>query len=839
MKRNILLSIAIFFSAILAVAAEITRDERHYLDFLYSIMNPADKADRSEQFYLDNAVRPALRARKEMPWGESVSERDFKHFVLPLRVNNEAIDPHRPAFYNELRDRVKGMSMADAILEINHWCHEKVTYQPSDGRTHSPLQSVSSAIGRCGEESTFTVAALRSMGIPARQVYTPRWAHTDDNHAWVEAWADGKWYFLGACEPEPVLNLGWFNAPASRGMLMHARVPGKDYDGPEEVLGRAEGNTDINVTSNYAPVDTISVTIVDRNGNPVKDANVTFRVYNYAEFYPVASKLTDSKGEASLVTGLGDLLVWATDGQLFGMKKLRVGTDRNAIIRLDHDRSASISMDLDIVPPAPGKSTVEVSEQQRFNNNQRAAHEDSIRNTYTASFFSSSDPRIIASSQFIDSTACQILKASRGNYHTIEKFLFSAKDRTKAIKLLQSLTEKDLTDVTESVLKDHYAAIDTKSPLFAQYVMSPRIANEELTEFRSTFLNHFSPKQVEAFRKKPVSWVKYVADSIDCSLSWYPAQATMSPAAVLKTKSTSTLSRDIFFVAGARSFGIPARINPINGKTQWADKSGKWNDAAFETTDDSPEINKSALKLSFNATKIVDDPKYYTHFTISSIEKGEPQLLTYPDFQPLSENFAKGEFLDDGQYMIVTGQRLADGSVLAHIDIFPMEQQDRDLPLTLREDSNAIQVMGNFDAETKFMPLDAPDECSILSTTGRGYYVLALVEPNNEPSNHFLRDIAAESTALESLSCPIILLYESKDAINRIEQGLLPNMPNTTTIGIDTDKKILKQLVENLRLDSSQQPTVIIADTFNRVVFISQGYSIGLGRTIADIFRQL
>ena len=81
-------------------------------------------------------------------------------------------------------------------------------------------------------ESTFTVAALRSIGIPARQVYTPRWAHTDDNHAWVEAWADGKWYFLGACEPEPVLNLAWFNEPASRAMLMHTRAFG-DYEGPD------------------------------------------------------------------------------------------------------------------------------------------------------------------------------------------------------------------------------------------------------------------------------------------------------------------------------------------------------------------------------------------------------------------------------------------------------------------------------------------------------------------------------------------------------------------------------------------------------------------------------
>ena len=152
-----------------------------------------------------------------MPWGKNIPHREWRHFVLPLRINNEALDNHRPEFYAELKDRVKGLSMKDAILEVNHWCHEKATYEPSDSRTHSPLATVSSAIGRCGEESTFTVGALRAVGIPARQIYTPRWAHTDDNHAWVEAWADGQWYFLGACEPEPVLNLGWFNAPASRG----------------------------------------------------------------------------------------------------------------------------------------------------------------------------------------------------------------------------------------------------------------------------------------------------------------------------------------------------------------------------------------------------------------------------------------------------------------------------------------------------------------------------------------------------------------------------------------------------------------------------------------------
>ena len=81
---------------------------------------------------------------------------------------------------------------------------------------------VKTAYGRCGEESTFTVAALRSVGIPTRQVYTPRWAHTDDNHAWVEAWVDvnGTSWVLAN---EPVLNLGWFNAPASGYADAHQR----------------------------------------------------------------------------------------------------------------------------------------------------------------------------------------------------------------------------------------------------------------------------------------------------------------------------------------------------------------------------------------------------------------------------------------------------------------------------------------------------------------------------------------------------------------------------------------------------------------------------------------
>ena len=328
-----------------------TPQERDAMTFLYAYMPVGDITDYPGDFYLEN-VRCALSVRQEMSWGRSVSDELFRHFVLPVRVNNECLDDSRRVFHDELKPRVEGLSMYDAVLEVNHWCHEKANYQPSDARTSSPLATVRTAYGRCGEESTLLVAALRSVGIPARQVYTPRWAHTDDNHAWVEAWADGRWHFLGACEPEPVLDLGWFNAPASRGMLMHTKVFGY-YDGPEEVMKTTANYTEINVISNYAACAPLTVTVTDTAGSPVEGATVEFKLYNYAEFYTVSRKTSDVRGRASLSAGLGDMLVTAVCDGRFGVRKVSFGRETEATVVLEHAIGDEFSFPVDIVPRQP------------------------------------------------------------------------------------------------------------------------------------------------------------------------------------------------------------------------------------------------------------------------------------------------------------------------------------------------------------------------------------------------------------------------------------------------------------------------------------------------------
>ena len=124
------------------------RQEREAMEFLYAYMPVGDVADYSPQLYLDG-VRTVFRAREEMPWGREVPEELFRHFVLPLRVNNETLDEFRTECYEDLSGRVRNLSMHDAVLEVNHWCHERVTYTPSDARTSSPLASIRTGYGRC------------------------------------------------------------------------------------------------------------------------------------------------------------------------------------------------------------------------------------------------------------------------------------------------------------------------------------------------------------------------------------------------------------------------------------------------------------------------------------------------------------------------------------------------------------------------------------------------------------------------------------------------------------------------------------------------------------------
>ena len=815
---------------------KLAADEQEALKFLYAYMPLADVTDYPTSFFADN-VRLSFKARNEMSWGKNVPELLFRHFVLPIRVNNEPLDASRAYFYKELKNRIKNLSMHDAILEINHWCHEKVTYQPADARTSSPLQTLRTATGRCGEQSTFAVAALRAMGIPARQVYTPRWAHTDDNHAWVEAWADGKWYFLGACEPEPVLNLGWFNAPASRAMLMHTRAFG-NYNGPEEVLQRTNNFTEINLTSNYAPTAEVKFVVKDADGKPVNGAKVEFKIYNYAEFYTAVTKQTDAQGRTSLSAGMGDLLIWASKDGNYGYSKASFGKDNTVTITLNHnmlsDKSkASFEEEtFNIVPPAENAKTPYVSDEMRKENNRRFAYEDSIRKAYTATFLTKEQ------AEKINPRAAEYLVKSRGNKQTIIDFLARHKDNeARALGILATLSDKDLRDIPTEILEDNFTAKTNQ--------LSPRVEDEMITiPFKNYIEKAFAGKTTEMFRKDPTALVTWINKNIRIAPEYNALQIAQTPVGVMESKTTDERSRDIFFVDVARSLGIEARKDAVTGKVQYM-KDGKWMDVKFDSKEQATAPT-GKLVLTYEPSAFLDDPKYYNHFTISRIVNGSPQLMNFEEGQAdmgngtcWSNTFKNGYSFDTGTYMLTTGTRLASGSVLAATRIFNIEKgKTTTLPLDIRQDANDVSVIGQFNSES-IISKDGKD-VSILSQTGRGYYILAVLGVGQEPTNHALHDIEKERAAFESWGRPVVLLFESEADAKKFQKDEFGSLPSTVQYAIDKNGAIREQIAREMKLQSkTQMPMFIIADTFNRVVFSSQGYTIGLGEQMKNVFKKL
>ena len=815
---------------------KLTADEQEALKFLYAYMPLADVTDYPTSFYADN-VRLSFKARNEMSWGKNVPELLFRHFVLPIRVNNEPLDASRAYFYKELKERIKNLSMHDAILEINHWCHEKVTYQPADARTSSPLQTLRTATGRCGEQSTFAVAALRAMGIPARQVYTPRWAHTDDNHAWVEAWADGKWYFLGACEPEPVLNLGWFNAPASRAMLMHTRAFG-NYNGPEEVLQRTNNFTEINLTSNYAPTAEVKFEVKDTDGKPVSGAKVEFKIYNYAEFYTAVTKQTDAQGRTSLSAGMGDLLIWASKDGKYGYSKASFGKDNTVTITLNHnvlsDKSkASFEEEtFNIVPPAENAKTPYVSDEMRKENNRRFAYEDSIRKAYTATFLTKEQ------AEKINPRAAEYLVKSRGNKQTIIDFLARHKDNeARALGILATLSDKDLRDIPTEILEDNFTAKTNQ--------LSPRVEDEMISiPFKNYLEKAFAGKTAEMFRKDPTALVTWINKNIRIAPEYNALQIAQTPVGVMESKTTDERSRDIFFVDVARSLGIEARKDVVTGKVQYM-KDGKWMDVKFDSKEQATAPT-GKLVLTYEPSAFLDDPKYYNHFTISRIVNGSPQLMNFEEGQAdmgngtcWSNTFKNGYSFDTGTYMLTTGTRLASGSVLAATRIFNIEKgKTTTLPLDIRHDANDVSVIGQFNSESIISKYGK--DVSILSQTGRGYYILAVLGVGQEPTNHALHDIEKERAAFESWGRPVVLLFESEADAKKFQKDEFGSLPSTVQYAIDKNGAIREQIAREMKLQSkTQMPMFIIADTFNRVVFSSQGYTIGLGEQMKNVFKKL
>ncbi|MDR3061840.1 MAG: transglutaminase-like domain-containing protein [Dysgonamonadaceae bacterium] len=815
----------------------LTVEQQEALEFLYAYMPLCDLADYDGKFFLDQ-VNAALKARDYFSWGKTIPEDIFRHFVLVYRVNNENLDTARMVFFDELKDRISGMSMEEAVLEVNHWCHEKVTYRGTDGRTSAPLALVRTGWGRCGEESTFTATALRAVGIPARQCYTPRWAHTDDNHAWVEAWVDGKWHYIGACEPEPELDVAWFTAPAKRAMMVHTNVFGL-YRGPEEKNLETNLYSKINLLANYAPTRQLKVNVRDTAGRPVVGADVRFKLYNYAQIYPIAESKTDSLGNTSLLTGLGDLVVWANKGAYYGYLKAPSGQNE-IVVELKYQPGETYDEKMELVPPVEQKIKP-VDESKIVENAGRFAYEDSVRNAYMATFINQEQANVLAKENGLDQELVwKYLHSSQGNWKEISNFMKTNRTNPYLFEFLASLSEKDLRDTPEAYLNDHLnegtvteitSQYSKDKNFVSKYILSPRIGIELIKPWRS-FLNakfQFSKKEVTP--AGIIDWMKKNIRIMDAE-NYY--NCAITPIGVAELRISDSRSRDIAFVAACRTYNIPARLEPSTSKPQYFEKN-RWVDALFEAP--SPEVVVQAQVTFVNSPANTIKPQYEIQYTIAKFADGDFVPLDYYG-DPALKTYPATISVDTGYYRLMTGSRANDGSVTTFTDYFVLKANEKKvLDIEMPEVDGKLKVMGIVDMNTIVQLKDGNKNTLKDLSNGKGL-VLCFIDPDKEPSKHILQDFPALQQEFDAWNGGIVFMTPDDKLSVAFDASAFKGLPKQTVWTVDSGRTLLKSVSNTLQLNFQDNfPLTLYLSKNGGVLFFSEGYRIGTGENIIKTVR--
>lgn len=821
----------------------LTLEEKEALEFLYAYMPLSDLADYDGEYFLGQ-VRAAFEARDYFDWGKEIPDDVFRHFVLVSRVNNENLDTARQVFFDELKDRVKGLTMEQAVLEVNHWCHEKVTYRGTDGRTSSPLALMKTSWGRCGEESTFTTAALRAVGIPARQCYTPRWVHTDDNHAWVEAWVNGEWHYIGACEPEPELDVAWFSAPVKRAMMVHTNVFGL-YDGPEEKNVETELYSVINLLENYVDADNlrkVEVRVVDENtGDVVEGAEVKFMVYNYAEFYPISTSISSKEGKASVTTGLGDVIVWANKGSAYGYVKSVAGDTSIDVVISDKGVQQPVeNLTMNVPSEKPVK---ELSSEKIAENAKRLAYEDSIRNAYMSTFIAEDKAREFAKeNELNEDKTWNILNKSQGNWQSIVNFMSANKSNGYLFPFLESLSDKDLRDTTSDDLMNHMSAAkaigsdqtDNLYKEYAEFVLSPRIGLELIRPWR-IFLREKLPQDFVLKSREDINTViNYINETIvlDNEQNYY--KCPVSPRGVYELGIADSKSRDAYFVALCRSMDIMSRLDPVTGRPQYKeDDKSAWKDVFFEKQ--AEEQPKGELIIKGDDSNIVK-PGYYTHYTISRLENGNFVTLNYEDE---INKFPAKLSLDAGFYRLMIGSRANDGSISIETRYFDIKKgTSESVVISLPKVEKGIQVQGIVDPNT-IVTLSDGNKKTLKDLTNKKGLFVCFSDPDKEPTKHILQDLPAHQQYLEEWGGGVIFVVPDDKVSAAFNASAFKGLPKQSIWLTDTNRVLLNTVANALQVEFSNNfPLVIYLSTNGGILYSSQGYRIGIGENIVKTIEE-
>lgn len=779
-------------------------EEELLLRYLLATLPLSDLGDYEPELLL-KFVREALKVREEFSWCRKLPEHLFLLWVLYPRINTERLEDCRGLFREQLAKRVKGLSVEEAALEVNRWCAENATYRSTDECTASALAVYRRGYGRCGEESVFAVNALRSVGIAARQVYAPWWSHCDDNHAWVEVWDGARWRYLGACEPEPELDRGWFTSAASRAVMVHARafLQGGEKDWaflfPDSLpvdLAQDHGMVLENVTRHYAETKLITVTVKNSRGDPVPGVRVAASVLNMASFHEAAARKTEQNGTACFCLGKGSVLLSAFSDKTFGeaFADIREQSEFDLVLK-EHDSFETEVQDFDFFAPSgdPGypKPLSQPQKQKRR--------------------------------EVLD--RCAVLREERQRHLKKPSPLALTLEQQP---VWETLTEKDRAGEPDlAVLDDSREAFqwekDFLPEVFSSALLCPRIGLEPLLPWREALRAAFSPKEQEEFRADPQRiwlWVEqHVLEEKAYSDLW------VSPVGAFRLRAAGPKEKKALFCALCRAFGVPARLSAVESEPEfWLDGDFHRLTAEREGTVclRGPEKTSGLNGQNFSLSHF--GPNGWEALRLSDIPAGEERVFT----------------VSSGLYRLITSTRLPNGNQLAReTDFFLAEGAEKALSLSFREGGTADLL--EHIALPPFLLKDRGGEVreSTALFKERPFSLVFWLEPGREPTEHILNELREAGAALAETGCGLHMILDSFEREqDSTLQSALPHLPGAVLWQGDF-QDTAPALARRVFTDPEKLPLVLLTNSKAESLYSCAGYNVGTAELLIRLLREL
>ncbi len=638
----------------------------NWAEFLLSAMPSVDLANLKAQ----NLIRhfEALDENlKRVPWSKKIDSFLFYHYILPHRVSQEPLEDFTPIYKDTLYGLIKNVkNMREAVLRINEWVFTKMRYKPTARWDQNALTTIHRGFGRCEEMAILCIKALRTVCIPARNVYTPWWPFTNSNHAWVEAWIDGKWYFLGGGEPTE-LNNAWFALSSKRAAIIKGISYGEVEEGKELIYKREKDFTIINVTPNYT--ETVELFIqVKENNIPSESVSVSICVYNYSSLPPVGLKKTDENGVVKFVVGKTDLFIYAykdslRDWYLWRPSQRRIDT---VVLNLSYKEfpdttfwiyTRRIEVKRKKTKYKPNMDSLKLLQRLHL-------REIEIVDSALIPMLCEKDKKLVE----ILYNAKEKAKAYLNYYKTLPDSL-----KELFIDYLSSLHPKDIVTLDTLELYEELLAVynsiklakkDIPDSVFKDYLLSDRILFEQIGKWRKIIQSNFTSFRKKRIEKTVESVLSWVRENIRKEENRGYFGPMMNPADVYTAEKATEIERYILVVGILRSLGIPARIKwSYDAIEYW---NNGWKEVKFEK-----KITKEKTKKAWIALKFVDNAgnditskqRYYYDYSITRFEK-------YPERLEPPIDTSKGYLvvtLDDKPVYVVTGWRNGYGDTYVRI----------------------------------------------------------------------------------------------------------------------------------------------------------------------------